>query len=354
MEEEKTTKALVVEDDPSATHLLQHPLESLGYGVLTATNGKDAFDIIRQQRCRLVVSEWTLPEMNGAELCRAIRSQIVDAYVYFVMVSSRGETRDIIDAFSAGIDDYVVKPFEAAEFAARLRTAERILSLETRDMAIFAMAKLAESRDPETGGHLERVREYSRVIASELSLSGPYADVVDTEFVHLMYVTSPLHDIGKVSIPDHVLLKPGRLDDREYEIMKSHAEAGAWTLALALNQYPQAQFLQMASDIALYHHERWDGNGYPMGVAEQDIPLSARVFSVADVYDALSSKRVYKEAYSHDIARSIIGKGSRSQFDPEVVRGFLAAESTVREIRARYAASGRQRDLEPPVRWFSP
>jgi putative two-component system response regulator len=331
-------KALIVEDEPSTQLLLRHSLMTLGYEVLSADNGREALDVIRREDCRLVVSDWMMPEMDGVELCRAIRAEIMDGYVYILLLTSCSETRDIIDAFTAGVDDYVIKPFEPSELAARLRTAQRILALETRDMAIFAMAKLAESRDPETSGHLERVREYSRVIASELGLQGCYAEQIDSEFVRLIYLTSPLHDIGKVSIPDHVLLKPGRLDEREYEIMRSHAEAGARTLELALAKYPSATWLQMARDITLYHHERWDGAGYPAGLAGEDIPLAARIFAVADVYDALSSKRVYKDAYTHDAARGIIVKGRGEHFDPEVVRGFLEAEPTILAVRARYNA----------------
>jgi putative two-component system response regulator len=202
-------------------------------------------------------------------------------------------------------------------------------------MTIFALAKLAESRDNETGQHLERVRDYTLALAKQLAGHPALGEEITPTFLRLIYQTTPLHDIGKVAIPDHVLLKPGRLDDREFEIMKSHAQAGADTLALALAEYPQAEFLQMAYDIARAHHERWDGTGYPMGLAGSAIPLAARIFSIADVYDALVSKRVYKEAYTHDVARGIIVSEEGKQFDPDVIAAFRLCEQQFQAISLR-------------------
>ena len=194
------------------------------------------------------------------------------------------------------------------------------------NLAIFSLARLAEARDSDTGSHLERVREYARILASQLWRREGHGDVIDEPFVDLIYATSPLHDIGKVCIPDSVLLKPGRLDDVEYEIMKTHAERGAGTLEYALEEYPDAEFLRMARDIAGCHHERIDGMGYPRGLTGKDIPLSARIFSVADVYDALVSKRTYKDAFSSVVARNIITEGTGTQFDEDVVAAFVECE----------------------------
>jgi response regulator RpfG family c-di-GMP phosphodiesterase len=210
---------------------------------------------------------------------------------------------------------------------------------DVRNLAIFSLARLAETRDTDTGSHLERVREYTRILAINLRNREGYIDVIDDFFVELLYITSPLHDIGKVSIPDAVLLKPGRLNDAEYEIMKTHAETGAETLNLALNEFPDADFLRMARDIAGCHHERPDGTGYPNGLVGEEIPLSARIFSVVDVYDALVSKRVYKDAFNPVVAKNIIVEGFGTQFDEDVVAAFVECEPAFVETYNRYSLS---------------
>jgi putative two-component system response regulator len=196
------------------------------------------------------------------------------------------------------------------------------VSIETRDVAIFAMAKLAESRDPDTGQHIERVQGYSRLLARALADGSPYADQITPEFVRNIYLTSPLHDIGKVGIPDCVLLKPCRLNAREWEIMKTHAAQGAATLSAAKKKFPGTEYLEIATEIALSHHERWDGTGYPQGLAGEEIPLSARIFAFADVYDALVSKRVYKGAFDHEVAVNIILNEEPGHFDPVIAETF--------------------------------
>ncbi len=218
-----------------------------------------------------------------------------------------------------------------------MRRRSRILSLETRDLTIFAMAKLAESRDPETGAHLERVQAFRRVLAEHLSGLEQYKAEVNSEYIRLIYLTSPLHDIGKVGIPDHVLLKPARLSDREFEIMKTHAMLGAKTLEAALQQFPGAKFLQMACDIAATHHERFDGSGYPKGLAGRAIPLCGRIVALADVYDALTSRRIYKDAFAHEVARSMIVGESGAHFDPDIVAAFIAHEQEFSSIRTHFA-----------------
>jgi putative two-component system response regulator len=195
------------------------------------------------------------------------------------------------------------------------------------------MAKLAESRDPETGAHLERVRGYCRVLTQQLASLDKFTDQINSEYIRLIYQTSPLHDIGKVGIPDSVLLKPGRLSDREFEIMKEHTTIGAQTLNAALQQFPGIDFLEMARDIALTHHERWDGSGYPRKLAGEQIPLCGRIMALADVYDALTSKRVYKAAYGHEIARAIIVDEIGRQFDPDVVQAFSGSEADFIALR---------------------
>ncbi len=332
-------RILIVDDDEIALDVLTHALTQAGHVVKAAKDGTTALEILRADACRLVISDWEMSGVDGLELCRRMRQEEFSGYVYFILLTARDGADSVVEGLSAGADDFLTKPFDPAEVRVRVRAAERILSLETRDVAIFAMAKLAESRDPETGAHLERVRSYSRLIARHLAQQERFRLQVDAEFVRLIYLTSPLHDIGKVGIPDSVLLKPGRLSDREFEIMKTHAMIGAETLDAAAQQFPGVRFLQMARAIALTHHEHYDGTGYPAGLTGDDIPLCGRVVALADVYDALTSKRVYKKAISHEVARGIILPERGKHFDPAVVDAFVENEDEFIAVRDRLAES---------------
>ena len=325
------TKVLVVDDEPVARELLAGTLEDFGYEVVAAHNGQQALDLLRTQEISLVVSDWLMPVMDGLGLCQEIRALPEGRYVYVILLTAKGGPSHAVEGLAAGADDFISKPFHPDELAMRLSTGERILANEALDLTIFAMAKLAESRDPDTGAHLERVQRYCHVLATDMA-DNEYTDRINADFVRLLYQTCPLHDIGKVAIPDSVLLKPGRLNDREFEIMKTHAAHGAMTLDRALAKYPNASFLRIARDVAGHHHERWDGSGYPDGLAREEIPLAARVFALADVYDALVSRRVYKEEFSHDVARSLILEGEGTQFDPVVVGAFRRCETTFASI----------------------
>jgi putative two-component system response regulator len=213
--------------------------------------------------------------------------------------------------------------------------AERILALESRDVVIFSLAKLAEARDTDTGAHLERIREYCLVLAKHLAQLNKYQNLLDGDYIQLLYLTSPLHDIGKVGIPDSILLKPGQLTPEEFEIMKQHVLIGGKTLDAAVRAHPRAKYLQVARDIAFSHHEKFDGTGYPFQLRGVDIPLCGRIVALSDVYDALTTRRVYKPAYSHDVAKSIILDGRGKHFDPDVVDAFEANETQFLAIKER-------------------
>lgn len=330
-------RILIVDDNAISLEALRHALAKAGHDVVSAENGSQALEIIRAGDHRLVISDWMMPEMDGIELCRRVRCEELPSYIYFILLTSRNGVESVVEGLSAGADDFITKPFDPDELRVRVRAAERVLSLETRDVAIFALARLAESRDPETGAHLERVRTYARLIALQLSQQKEFQAEVDGDFVRLIYLTSPLHDIGKVGIPDGVLLKPGRLSDREFEIMKTHTTIGADTLNAAVKQFPDVAFLRMGRDIALTHHERYDGSGYPAGLKRDEIPLAGRIVALADVYDALTSKRVYKQAYAHEISRSLILDEAGKHFDPRIVEAFVANESEFLGVRERFA-----------------
>ncbi|HEV3344012.1 MAG TPA: HD domain-containing phosphohydrolase, partial [Pirellulales bacterium] len=259
------------------------------------------------------------------------------SYIYIILLTVRHSQQDVIEGLSAGADDFIKKPFNPAELRVRLRTGERILSLETRDLALFAVAKLAESRDPEMGEHLDRVRHYAKLLGEHLASQPKFHGVIDSEYLRLLYLTTPLHDIGNVAIKEAILLKEGKLTAQEYDVVKTHTVRGAEALQAAIEQRPEAAFLRMARDIALSHHERYDGGGYPHGLAGDQIPLCGRIVAVADAYDAMTSKRVYREAFDHDKARLLIVKESGRQFDPDVVDAFVATESELLATRNRLA-----------------
>jgi putative two-component system response regulator len=328
---------LICDDDDIVLETLQGILEQGGHEVTTATDGRKALEILRRSRIRLVISDWMMPGMTGVELCRAIRSGEMPHYIYTILLTGRSEKDDVVEGLRAGADDYVGKPFDGTELLMRVEVGGRVLALESRHVTIFALAKLAESRDPETGQHLERMRNYCRVLGERLAEMEEFRDAAGADFAETLYLTSPLHDIGKVGIPDSILLKPGRLSDREFEIMKGHTVIGAETLESALQQHPEAEYLRMARDIARTHHEQYDGTGYPDGLAGDEIPLCGAVVSLADVYDALISKRVYKSALSHEVARGIILDKRGSQFDPRIVKAFLDVEDEFIRIQEQFA-----------------
>ena len=279
-----------------------------------------------------------MPEMTGLSLCRELRARSSE-YTYIVLLTSRSGSQNAVAALDAGVDDFVSKPFEPQELMLRLRAGERILALESRDLTIFSLAKLAESRDPETGAHLERMREYCHILGEELLRRKEFPEVLDADYVEMIYQTSPLHDIGKVGIPDRVLLKKGRLTEEEFEIMKQHVRIGGETLEAAVRAHPEARFLQMARDIAMSHHEKYNGRGYPLGLAGDQIPLCGRIVAVADVYDALVTRRSYKPAFSHAKACGTICEGRGQHFDPRIVAAFVAVQDRFHEVRRRFSDS---------------
>ncbi|HUQ72595.1 MAG TPA: HD domain-containing phosphohydrolase [Planctomycetaceae bacterium] len=314
---------LIADDDDVTREIALHQLLHLGHHVQTASDGEEAWDQIVGSDLDVAILDWDMPGWTGPELCRRIRESDREHYLYVMLLTARNRPEHVVQGLRSGADAFVTKPIGVEELTARIEVAERMLAMETRDVAIFALARLAESRDPETGQHLERVRTYARALAQEMADVKGLGDHVDGEFIRLIYATSPLHDIGKVGIPDAVLLKPGKLTPDEFTVMKRHAMIGAETLDAAFQKFPRARFLQMACEIAASHHERWDGTGYPRGLRGNDIPLSARIVSVADVYDALTSKRVYKDAFTHDNAVQIIREGAGTQFDTRLVAAFL-------------------------------
>lgn len=332
-------KILIIDDEFVSRKKIERLIQSLGHETVVAENGKEGLEIWENERFRMVITDWIMPEFDGLSLCRKIRESEGGQYTYIIMVTTKNATNDIVAGMDAGADDFISKPFVKEELAVRIRSGERILSLVTKDIVIFSMAKLAESRDPETGQHLERIRYYSKLLAETAAGMDNLSQEINKLFIDNIFMTSPLHDIGKIGIPDSILLKPARLDDREFETMKKHTLIGFNTINEALKKYPKADYLKMSAEIALSHHEKFDGSGYPNGLKENEIPISARIVELADIYDALISKRIYKEAYPSDIARDIIIKGEGTHLDPELVKVFLSVKNKFIEISEQFGDS---------------
>jgi putative two-component system response regulator len=329
-------KILVVDDDEIALAVAKKVLSSDGHTITLAEDGAEAIEILQRDDIQLVISDWNMPNMDGIELCRALRKISSIGYIYVIMITARNSKEDMLEGLEAGADDFISKPFEPAELLVRVRNAERVLALEMTKTTLFLMSKLSESKDPDTGGHLERIRAYSKLLAQQLLANPDFKESVPHGFPDLLFETSPLHDCGKVGIPDYVLLKPGSLSDSEWQIMKLHTQIGAEIFDASLKTYPNAEFLRLARDIAWAHHERWDGTGYPRGLKGEEIPLCARIVALADVYDAITSKRAYKTAKSHDVAAGIVFEGSGKHFDPMIVEVFRSVISEFESIQKNY------------------
>lgn len=362
-------RILIVDDSEINREILRTLLADT-YELDEAADGEECLAKLPRFAPDIVLLDVMMPGLSGYDVCRRIKTSPVGEFTQVMLVSGKASAAERVEGFEAGADDYVVKPFNHDEFLARVRVQfrlrnaltrlwesdarlrqfnselERLVDERTRevvamrDLTIFALAKLAESRDPETGAHLERMRCYARILADQLRTQGPYTHLVDEQFVDDIYRSSPLHDIGKVGIPDAILLKPGRLTAEEFEVMKRHAVIGAETLEEAARQSGSCgKFLKMAIEIARHHHERFDGSGYPDGLAGQQIPLSARIVALADVYDALTSRRVYKDAFASDTTTSIIEAGAGTHFDPAVVEAFRARLDDFQAVRDQVDAN---------------
>ena len=333
---------MLVDDVPENLTLLTGMLKEKGHRVRPVPSGKLALKAIEIEPPDLILLDITMPEMDGFEVCRRLKQDVRFRDIPVIFISALTETLDKVKAFGIGGVDYVTKPFQFEEVEARVEThlklrryqthleelvAQQVAEISASQIStIFALSKLAESRDNETGEHMERVQIFCRMLAEKIGQEEPYTRVIDGAFINDIFNASPLHDIGKVGVPDHVLLKPGKLTPAEFDIMKKHSNAGAITLEAVCDIYRKNVLINMGISIARHHHECWDGTGYPDGLQGEEIPLVARIMAIADVYDALRSKRCYKEAFSRDKSRKIIESGSGTKFDPILVKTFLGLE----------------------------
>jgi putative two-component system response regulator len=351
---------LVVDDVPANLQLISELLQD-HYEVRVAASGVQALRVIDRVLPDLILLDVVMPEMDGYEVCRRLKADPRTRDVPVLFLSARKQDEDVCQGFELGATDYLHKPINPPILLARVRTQIRLKTATdllrsqnmyldqqvtartrelqaTHDVTILALASLAETRDNETGNHLRRTQHYVRALAEQLRDHPRFRKELDEKSIELMFKSAPLHDIGKVGIPDHILLKPGRFEPAEFDIMKTHAQLGYQALVHAEELLgAQVPFLRIAKEIALCHHEKWDGSGYPRGLAGEAIPVSARLMAVADVYDAVISRRVYKSQMSHDTAATIIYEGAGRHFDPDVVAAFKVLEHQFQQIARRFA-----------------
>ncbi len=323
---------IVLADDAEVQRLLLRLiLEQDGFEVLEAENGAEAFRLCQSDpEVRILVTDLKMPLMDGYQLIENIRAKQF-RYIYIIVVSSLHDKSDIVRALGCGANDYLIKPVFPEELKLRIQGGRQLLRLESQDELVLSLARLADCRSHETGMHLERTQAYAHALSVYLMENHPEMMISELMIKEITQVT-PLHDIGKVGIPDMILGKPGPLTDAEFEKMKEHSSIGG-NLLSDIYIKTGSQSMRIAFEVAMYHHERWDGNGYPAGLSGNGIPIAARIMAVADVYDALTSDRVYKKAFSHEKSRAIIVEGRDTQFDGRLVDAFLALEDRFLELK---------------------
>lgn len=349
---EMQSKILVVDDDAGQAELLFNIL-SPDYSVKTALNGHDAIEQAgRTPRPDLILLDVRMPKPDGIDVCRILGADPATSHIPVILITGLSSYQDETTGLKAGAVDYIHKPYNRELILARVRNhllmkdqkdklagsiRDKTKELKlTQALLIDSMGILAEYRDPETGGHIKRTQSYVNALAKALREDPSAGFDLTGEDIDLLHQSAPLHDIGKVGVPDRILNKPEQLTPEEFEIMKGHTTLGFRMLQKTMEKMPNKSFLRYAEEIAYCHHEKWDGSGYPRGLKGKEIPLSGRLMALADVYDALVNKRCYKKAFSHEEARKIIISQSGRHFDPLIVKAFLDLESVFRNIFSAY------------------
>lgn len=345
-------RILVIDDEPFFLGLLSELLAP-DYSVSIAKNGHQAISrTLGESPPDLVLLDIVMPEMDGYQVCRSIKYNPLSHEIPIIFLTASHDAEDEVKGLQLGAVDYITKPINPPVLLTRVKNhlalsqqrlaleqlvKERTQELErTKDAIVYSMGAMAEARDNETGNHLLRTREYVGLLARKLSQISRYSNQLSERLINVMERAAPLHDIGKIAVPEYILNKKTELIDEERRIMDRHPEYGKATIEEAESRIGSTPFIKIAKEIAYSHHEKWDGSGYPQGLQGEQIPLSARLMAVADVYDALVSSRSYKEALSHETSTSMIIEGRGSHFDPEVIDAFIGVEDSFREITQRY------------------
>lgn len=352
-DEIKTRKVLIVDDAPENIQVLMGTLKN-DYKIVAATNGEKALSLASSEPAPdIILLDVMMPGMDGYEVCRRLKQGEKTRDIPVVFITALSQKEDEEKGLDLGAVDYITKPFSPPIVKARVKNhlelkkhrdhleelvRERTHELAlTREVTIQSLATLAEYRDPETGGHINRTQNYVKVLAEFLKNRNEFNEFFNNGVIELLYVSAPLHDIGKVGVKDHILLKPGPLTLDEFEEMKRHTIFGHEAIKRAEAKLGDNSFLRYAGEIAYTHHEKWNGSGYPRGLRENMIPVSGRLMAIADVYDALISKRVYKPPFPHSQAVKIIAEGKESHFDPVMVDAFLELSERFRAIAIKFA-----------------
>jgi len=347
---------LVVDDTPDNLSLVSNLLKK-DYRVRVAISGEKALKIaFSEAPPDLILLDVMMPLMDGYEVCQQLRSHASTLRIPVIFLTAKSEVEDERKGLSLGASDYITKPISPPILEARVKThlvakahsdfltdkaayLENEVARRTRelsaiqDVTIQAMASLAETRDSDTGNHIRRTQFYVKALAQRLKDHPRFSHYLSDNTIAMIFKSAPLHDIGKVGIPDRILLKPGRFEPAEFEIMKTHTTLGRDAIQAAENSLGlQVEFLSIAKEIAYGHQEKWDGSGYPLGLRQEAIPVSARIMAVADVYDALISRRVYKNSMPHEEAIAIMQEGKGSHFDPDVLDAFLSIQDEIKAI----------------------
>jgi len=353
-------KVLLVDDNTANLQVLRENLDGLGYKLLIAKSGKSALEIVRKACPDLLLLDIMMPEMDGYEVCRRLKAAEESRHIPVIFLTAMADAEDEAKGLALGAVDYITKPINPDLVRARVRNhlelkrhrdhLEQLVQVKTREVQltqavmIESLATLAEYRDPETGGHIKRTQNYVKALAVKLKDHPRFRDLLDEQTIELLYLSAPLHDIGKVGVRDNILLKPGRLEDAEFAEMQKHTLFGEEALRITEQKLGKSTFLRHAREIAGSHQEKWDGSGYPRGLKGEAIPVSGRLMALADVYDALISKRVYKPPFPHAKAVQIIQEGRGTHFDPDVVDAFVALEETFRNIALTFADCDEERE----------
>ncbi len=343
---------LVVDDEPFFLELLANTLSD-DYTITVAKNGRQALHHAQgSKRPHLILLDVMMPEMDGYEVCRRLKENPLASEIPVIFLTAKGEVTDELKGFELGAVDYITKPISIPILHTRVKTqlalseqrialehlvAERTEQIEqAKDAVVYSMGALAEARDEETGSHIMRTREYVKTLGVTLAMRSRYSKVLDDRTINLISRAAQLHDIGKVGVPDRVLQKQDKLTDDERREMDKHVIFGRDAITNAERHIGATIFTAAAKEIAYSHHEKWDGSGYPLGLAGEEIPLSARMMAVADVYDALVNRRYYKSAMSHAEAKTLIMEGRDTHFDPDLVDAFEECSAVFQDIAERY------------------